>query len=347
MPSAPHRLEPLDWLRGLMALSIMLYHLGGKDNAASLLGRLGIYGVSIFFILSGLSMAIAYGRYIDDLKSAGAFWIRRLFRIWPLLWLAVALVAIPAFFAGHPYSESMIALNLTTLFGFVAPEKYINQGAWSIGNEMVYYLLTPALIPIFRRSLVVGNLLTVLSTLLACMFAFRLLNPAVSLSEQWGIYINPMNNLFLYCAGIALYYNFSALSVPSAWSVPLLGLALLGFAFYPASGDQISLVVGINRIAMSMISIFIVFVFFKCPMALPRWLNLSLERLGVATYGVYLLHPIVAEAVRHALEAAGLFTPHVFAALVILISIAVALLVFNVFELPLIRLGKRATTRAA
>jgi peptidoglycan/LPS O-acetylase OafA/YrhL len=32
---------------------------------------------------------------------------------------------------------------------------------------------------------------------------------------------------------------------------------------------------------------------------------------------------------------------------VILISIAVALLVFNVFELPLIRLGKRATTRAA
>jgi exopolysaccharide production protein ExoZ len=198
MPSAPHRLEPLDWLRGLMALSIMLYHLGGKDNAASLLGRLGIYGVSIFFILSGLSMAIAYGRYIDDLKSAGAFWIRRLFRIWPLLWLAVALVAIPAFFAGHPYSESMIALNLTTLFGFVAPEKYINQGAWSIGNEMVYYLLTPALIPIFRRSLVVGNLLTVLSTLLACMFAFRLLNPAVSLSEQWGIYINPMNNLFLY-----------------------------------------------------------------------------------------------------------------------------------------------------
>jgi exopolysaccharide production protein ExoZ len=258
MPSAPHRLEPLDWLRGLMALSIMLYHLGGKDNAASLLGRLGIYGVSIFFILSGLSMAIAYGRYIDDLKSAGAFWIRRLFRIWPLLWLAVALVAIPAFFAGHPYSESMIALNLTTLFGFVAPEKYINQGAWSIGNEMVYYLLTPALIPIFRRSLVVGNLLTVLSTLLACMFAFRLLNPAVSLSEQWGIYINPMNNLFLYCAGIALYYNFSALSVPSAWSVPLLGLALLGFAFYPASGDQISLVVGINRIAMSMISIFIV-----------------------------------------------------------------------------------------
>lgn len=79
------RLEPLDWLRGLMALSIMLYHFGPWHDAAHPIGRLGIYGVSIFFILSGLSMAIAYDRYICDVPSSVSFFIRRLFRIWPLL----------------------------------------------------------------------------------------------------------------------------------------------------------------------------------------------------------------------------------------------------------------------
>lgn len=76
-----NRLESLDWLRGLMALSIMLYHFGGKHDAATPLGRLGIYGVSIFFILSGLSMAIAYDRYIQGFRTSVTFFIRRLFRI--------------------------------------------------------------------------------------------------------------------------------------------------------------------------------------------------------------------------------------------------------------------------
>lgn len=120
------RVNSFDWLRGLMALSIMLYHLGGRNDAASLLGKLGIYGVSIFFILSGLSMAIAYDRHISDLRSAAVFFVRRLFRIWPPLWLAVVLVTVPAYISGQSYDLITIALNLSTTFGFVAPTQYIN-----------------------------------------------------------------------------------------------------------------------------------------------------------------------------------------------------------------------------
>jgi peptidoglycan/LPS O-acetylase OafA/YrhL len=50
------RIEALDWLRGLMAVSIMLYHLTiwyiVALDSSSVLGRLGIYGVSVFFVLS-------------------------------------------------------------------------------------------------------------------------------------------------------------------------------------------------------------------------------------------------------------------------------------------------------
>lgn len=79
------RYESLDWLRGLLALSIMLYHLIGWDiaplKADTLLGRLGAYSVSMFFVLSGLSIALAYHRYFSDWSSVWRFGVRRAFRI--------------------------------------------------------------------------------------------------------------------------------------------------------------------------------------------------------------------------------------------------------------------------
>jgi exopolysaccharide production protein ExoZ len=145
-----NRIESLDWQRGLLAFAIMFYPLTGWQlhelDSSSLLGRLGIYGVSMFFVLSGLSMAIVYHRYIDGVRSSASFFIRRVFRIWPLLWLAVAF-SVAAGLAAHKSPDwYVVAMNLTTAFGFVDPSLYISTGAWSIGNEMVYYALTPFII---------------------------------------------------------------------------------------------------------------------------------------------------------------------------------------------------------
>ena len=69
-----NRIESLDWLRGLMAIAIMFYHLTSWHisplDSSNILGRLGIYGVSVFFVLSGLSMAVVYSSFIVDVKTA-------------------------------------------------------------------------------------------------------------------------------------------------------------------------------------------------------------------------------------------------------------------------------------
>lgn len=346
-----NRLESLDWLRGLMALSIMLYHFGGQHDAATPLGRLGVYGVSIFFILSGLSMAIAYDLYILDFRTSVTFFIRRLFRIWPLLWLAVALVAVPTYFLGKgthgqdPYSLATIVLNLTTLFGFVAPHEYINMGAWSIGNEMVYYAITPIFIAAYHWRKYIGNAMSAVTVGIGLLFAFSLLDPANKLEVQWATYINPFNNLFLYCAGLAIYYNFRDWTVPASWHLPLLLLSALAFFLYPASGDQISLVTGFNRVAMSIISVGIVLAFYKCAPALPKFIGDKFEQLGIATYGVYLLHPIVMDFTRGAFQIIGLQIKYVPTLVAIGLTIVFALLTYKYFEAPLIKLGKRLTTR--
>lgn len=344
-----NRLESLDWLRGLMALSIMLYHFGGRDDAATPLGRLGIYGVSIFFILSGLSMAIAYDQYILDLRTSVTFFIRRLFRIWPLLWLAVALVAIPTYIFGkgvygqEPYSPTTVLLNITTLFGFVAPTEYINMGAWSIGNEMVYYALTPVFIGAYHLRKSYGNALTLVTMGVGLLFAFSLLNSANKLEVQWSTYVNPFNNLFLYCAGLAIYYNFRGVTVPVKWNLSILLCFALAFFIYPASGDQIHLVTGVNRVAMSVIAIGIVVVFYVCPPVLPKVIGDKFEQLGIATYGVYLLHPIVMEFTRSAFQTIGLKIKYIPTLAAIGLTIAFALLTYKFLEAPLTNLGKRLT----
>ena len=185
------RIESLDYLRGIMALSVMIYHLTSWNlyhlDASTLLVRLGIYAVSIFFILSGLSIAIAYSHFIIDLKSSIAFYIRRIFRIWPLLWVCIIAVVFLYILEGREIlSLKILLLNFTTLFGFIAPTEYINTGAWSIGNEMVYYFLTPFFIYFYRKSLIVGNMLVLLSFFITIYFAFFYLDPSKSLASQWG-----------------------------------------------------------------------------------------------------------------------------------------------------------------
>ncbi len=149
------RIESLDWLRGLMAISIMVYHLTGllfySTDSSSLLGRLGIYGVTIFFIISGLSMALVYSRLISNLATSISFYIRRIFRIWPLLWICIFLITIPNLISNKPVNVLQIIANMTTLFGFVKPGFYMNAGAWSIGNEMVYYALTPMFLILYNQ----------------------------------------------------------------------------------------------------------------------------------------------------------------------------------------------------
>ncbi|MGZ5244541.1 MAG: acyltransferase family protein, partial [Bacteroidia bacterium] len=58
------RIHNLDYLRGIAAFGIMAYHYlawsFGEFSAEDFMGRFGLYGVSIFYCLSGLTLYSVY-----------------------------------------------------------------------------------------------------------------------------------------------------------------------------------------------------------------------------------------------------------------------------------------------
>lgn len=353
------RVHSIDYLRGFLALSVMIYHYiswsVGVPDSSTVLGRLGIYAVSTFYIISGISLYLVYTGTSWSTSNTVRFAIKRVCRIAPLYW--VATIATIAFFIlkPGPFLPNWLKYfsNLTLTFGFFSPSSYVPSGGWSIGNEMVFYAIFPILTLMASRtwSLIIGLLAF---TGVYLHFAFNILTPEHSLAEQWRLYINPFNQAFLFFIGIII--GFASKNHPAkGGALPYLALvsSLFAFALWPANGNQINIVTGYNRLAFTAI----------CATACWSILNAKIAYTGIATkilkyfgdisYSIYLLHGAI-----HLYTIAYIYplvctqpSPEAKLYSLLFISTPVTLttsyLVYRYIEQPFIRFGKNLTNTMA
>lgn len=323
------RIYNLDYLRGLAAFSIMVYHYSlftyGKPDASTVLGRLGIYGVSIFYVLSGLTLYLAYKNRMNNGKEVAGFFVKRTFRIFPLLWLAT--IATLVLYDGLP-TMSTIVLNLTGFFGFVAWSDNIATGAWSIGNELVFYSIFPLFFLLMKWSRWAMIILLTGFLALYVWFAFR------TDATTWNVYTNPLNQVFLFAAGFVM--GWITKNINQKLNLLLLTIGVLLFIFLPVEGEQMSLVAGWNRMIFSGICILICFSFFKLTKELPEIIDRSLRWLGETSYSLYLLHPLVYSVMAH-LITTGLTLALISAAITLFWSHVT----FKLFEKPFVKMGQK------
>ncbi|MCC7485370.1 MAG: acyltransferase [Burkholderiales bacterium] len=352
------RIESLDYLRGLMALAVAVYHFVGmslgEPDSGDALGRLGIYAVAAFYVLSGLSLTLVYRHRLGSGPLLAAYAVKRVFRIAPLYWLvvtlAVAQAAGPAVAAGASFTIDWwrLFLNYSLLFGFVKPDAYVSTGAWSIGNEMVFYVLFPFLVALGlkSRAALAGAGLALL--LVHALFAFVLLDSARPLAPQFVTYINPFNQAFLFVAGVMIGFFLDTRGPwpGGRWAVPLLAAA---FAFYPARGDLVVICAGTERIVFTALTVALVAAVHAAAFRLARAPGRALGLLGEMSYSLYLLHPFVGVALVTAAHEAGMRAGAQLAALTLLAGLPVALAAsyasFRLLERPMMGVGRRLAAR--
>ncbi len=174
------RLPDIEVLRGLAVAGVILHHSDGNLLTAPhrLLDTLRHYldyavGVDLFFVISGFVIArallpavarCATGR--DFVTTAGAFWIRRAWRLMPSAWLWLALIlAASAWFNRAGLFGSVQTNAWATLAGvldfanvrFAQTFFHRFYGAsfawWSLSLEEQFYILLPLLAFLFGRRL--------------------------------------------------------------------------------------------------------------------------------------------------------------------------------------------------
>ena len=145
------RLAWLDVLRGLAALAVVFNHFGyfvppRLNGPVYQWINPGDYGVFVFFIISGYIVPAS----LERKGSVRTFWVSRLFRLYPLYLLAVA-VAVALYMVhvgglrGEGADPETSVLSQMLMMSNVLAGQNLPNVVWSLSYEMIFYLLLTAL----------------------------------------------------------------------------------------------------------------------------------------------------------------------------------------------------------
>ena len=288
-----NRLDNVQVLRAIASVMVVIYHatriVSDRDPGTALpVWNTGQAGVDIFFVISGLVMALSVDR--PGHASWRTFAFRRITRIVPMYWLATsiklaAVLLAPALLTHASFDwwhviASYLFIPARNPEGVVYPLLYVG---WTLNFEMLFYVLF-ALALAFRVALLPFLTLSILS--LVALGSLRsgdwpaaatLLSPLL-LEFLAGVGLGKFASKFM--AGEAQLHWGSLLSIAVASALVMLAA--------PAGTDQ-----SVWRVAWwGLPSVGIVFVAMRAR-AQPQkiWLD-----AGNASYVIYLFHGFILSA---------------------------------------------------
>jgi peptidoglycan/LPS O-acetylase OafA/YrhL len=155
------RLDFIDSLRGIAALAIVVYHLSflGLPTLLDEHILLARSSLILFFIISSFTLYYSLDNKRDEEKRFQKFYIRRFFRIAPLFYIMILIYLIKDVLILKTFpTTSEIMANFAFIFNLYPPyfESIVTTG-WTIGVEMLFYLILPLIYLGFntiRRSLI-------------------------------------------------------------------------------------------------------------------------------------------------------------------------------------------------
>lgn len=335
------KLPGIHGLRAVAALMIVFFHtcwiakLDLPDWLWIVANRFGL-GVHLFFLLSAFSLAHSAAITGESLR---AYCIKRFFRIAPLFY--AMLVFYQVWFGHKPVGENILSL----LFAFnLVPG--LSQGivwaSWTIGVEMVFYAVLPALLALAPTRLSAAALA---AGAVAVSVAGRMvLETAAGLPATFA-HEAFVSNLGVFCLGLFAYRIYA--DTPDRPRVALASAIAFLAAAVVLLGPLLAVVLPGRSDLLLWVAAFGLATVWQA--ARPSWLMCSgfMQFVGERSYSVYLLHPFVIFSMQkqyaqiyRAVDAPGI-SFLLCAFLTTVVVLALADVTYRLIEVPGIRLGRR------
>lgn len=293
-------LPGLNGLRAIAALSVVIAHIsqdGIADFGLSLITELPMagFGVTLFFVISGFLITFLL---IKELKktntvSIGKFYLRRVFRIWPIYYLFIFICFVVFHLAEEqqPLSNSQMwwyiffAANIPFIFqnGILILVHY-----WSIGVEEQFYLFWPGLVKLSKNKLIITATILLVSFLILKLVFWYFLGNQSYLYRF--ISVTRFHCMMIGAVGAILYTNKSIIiNILQNKIVQFISWVLfltmgIGLLYIPA-------VVSHELIAVASLSMIVGQISTKNRIFSLE--NYFFDFIGKISYGIYVIHPLI------------------------------------------------------
>lgn len=298
----------LDGLRGVAAISVVIYHFGARLPDLPWMQH-GYLAVDFFFLLSGFVIAYAYEDRLRRGMTFRRFLALRLIRLAPLLVLGLLIGAVLEL--GRPVADygahlraiasaAALGLAMTPTFHATSLEPVIfplNSPAWSLFFEIIANLIYALVAPRLGLRALVAIVAASVPLLVATAFWFGGLDSGSGLIDWWG---GGPRVMFSFTCGVLLF-RLRETSWAQAISAPPAAIAagLVVILAIPKLDGPANAIFDLVA-ALTLFPVMVAAAANAAPGRLARFCMLS----GAISYPVYILHYRLLSAVAFKLRAA-------------------------------------------
>lgn len=325
------RFYQLDYLRGIAAFSVVLFHFTyGYDNGLKIIAadkfyfRYGNLGVQLFFMISGYVIFMT----LLNVQKTSDFLRSRFIRLYPAYWasIIVSLVFVNIFenpFDFEKVSLSQFFINLTMLQHWLKV-KDIDGAYWTLAVELVFYLFMFILLLINQlKNIITWSFLW----LLLCFVTFEFDLPL----KKYLVEIFILNHAPLFISGIMFYQLKLKQKNAYVHLVILMCLILEECFLYRLYDSFIPLII---------IPIFyVVFYYLTFSDSSKNKPNKILSFFGAISYCLYLIHENIGMTIifnlKKSIDYQLFYVP-----VTIIITVLIASLITYYIEKPLMKILK-------
>lgn len=344
------KIQNIQALRGVAVLSVVCYHLltieqkyGGAQTILPPVLQFGMFGVDLFFVISGFVMVTVTRGKFTDAQESWRFLYRRVARIYPTYWV-YSLVVLGVFLFQPTWVNSAQNNEVDILASFLlwpAPTLPLVMVGWTLIHEIYFYLIFFVITLFVAERYLVVALVLWGGVLTGCQLLVASTTPLLNLL------CHPLTLEFIGGCILARIYFNSTRMVRPRHALVLAGLCFVAavaglFLFQNITGTPEP--AGWYRLLLFGLPALVIVGCFLWAERAGRVLHVSLIRVGDASYSIYLSHILTLSAAGRlwSLVASDRMVDNVFMLpLLIILVLVVGFVSYKLIEKPLLRVSRK------